>query len=148
MAVKTVIKNAALAKVVDSSVANLEAAATNGAKALAVATKKSKQSSAEGKRLSKKRITLMKRSKSAGAKAKKDPVAANKKALATVNKELAAIRKAAAKNKTVRVANFEELSGLRISCRRLAAYTRVLAAADKVLNKPKKKTRRRKKAKA
>ena len=51
---KTIIKNAALAKVIDSSLTNLEAATANGAKALALATKNSKQSSAEGKRLSKK----------------------------------------------------------------------------------------------
>jgi len=143
---KKIIKNAALAKVIDSSLSNLEAATANGAKALAVATKNSKQSSAEGKRLSKKRITLIKRRKTASAKVKKDPIAANKKALNAVDKELAAIRKAAAKNKLVRVANFEELSGLRVSCRRLSAYSKAIAAADKALNKPKKKTRRRKAA--
>jgi hypothetical protein len=141
---KPVIKNAALAKVVDTSLANLEAATANGAKALALATKNSKKSSAEGKRLSKKRVALIKRSKSTAAKAKKDPVAANKKALKAVTKELAAIRKEAAKNKIVKVANFEELSGLRVSCRRLAAYGKALTASDRVLNKPKKKNRRRK----
>jgi hypothetical protein len=141
---KPVIKNAALAKVIDTSLANIETASANGANALALATKKSKQSSAEGKRLSKKRVTLIKRRKAAGTKAQKDPVAANKKALKAVDKELAAIRKDAAKNKTVRVANFEELSGLRVSCRRLSAYNKALTAADRVLNKPKKKTRKRK----
>jgi hypothetical protein len=141
---KPVVKNAALTKVVDTSLANLEAATANGAKALALATKNSKQSSAAGKRLSKKRVALIKRSKSAAAKAKKDPVAANKKALNAITKELAAIRKEAAKNKIVKAANFEELSGLRISCRRLSAYGKAIAAADRVLNKPKKKTRRRK----
>ncbi|GJM05782.1 MAG: hypothetical protein DHS20C09_17780 [marine bacterium B5-7] len=143
---KTIIKNAALAKVIDNSLTNLEAATANGAKALALATKNSKQSAAEGKRLSKKRITLIKRRKTASAKAQKDPIAANKKALSAVDKELAAIRKAAAKNKVVRAANFEELSGLRVSCRRLSAYSKAITAADKVLNKPKKKTRRRKAA--
>ncbi len=148
VAKKTVIKNAALEKVTDSSLANLEAANANGANALAVATKKSKQSSAEGKRLSKKRVALIKRNKTAAAKAKKDPVAENKKALSAVVKELAAVRKDAAKNKTVRAADFAELSGLRATCRRLAAYTKAIAAADRVLNKPKKKVRRRKKASA
>ncbi len=143
---KTIIKNAALAKVIDSSLTNLEAATTNGAKALVLATKNSKQSSAEGKRLSKKRMTLIKRRKTAAAKVKKDPIAANKKALSAVDKELTAIRKAAAKNKTVKAANFEELSGLRVSCRRLSAYSKAIASADRVLNKPKKKTRRRKAA--
>jgi hypothetical protein len=141
---KPVIKNAALVKVIESSLSNLEAATANGAKALALATKKSKQSSAEGKRLSKKRVTLIKRRKTAAAKAKKDPVAANTKALKAVERELAAIRKDAAKNKTVRVANFEELSGLRANCKRLNAYSKAIAAADRVLNKPKKKARRRK----
>ena len=141
---KPVVKNAALVKVIDTSLANLGTATTNGAKALALATKKSKQSSAEGKRLNKKRVTLIKRQLTAKAKANKDPVAANKNALKAVDKELAAIRKAVAKNKVVNSANFAELSGLRVSCRRLTAYGKALAAADRVLNKPKKKARRRK----
>jgi hypothetical protein len=148
VAKKTVIKNTALVKVLDTSLTNLEAANANGAKALAAATKKSKQSSAEGKRLSKKRVALIKRNKTAAAKAKKEPVAANKKALNEVVKELAAVRKEAAKNKIVRAADFAELSGLRVSCRRLTAYSKAIAAADKVLNKPKKKVRRRKKVAA
>jgi hypothetical protein len=141
---KPVIKNTALVKVIDTSLANLETATTNGAKALALATKKNKQSSAEGKRGNKKRVTLIKRRKTAAAKAKKDPVVANKNALKAVVKELAAIRKEVAKNKIVKAANFEELSGLRVSSRRLAAYSKALSAADRVLNKPKKKTRKRK----
>ena len=141
---KPVIKNTALVRVIDTSLANLETAATNGVRALALATKKNKQSSAEGKRLNRKRVALIKRRIAAGKKAKKNPDAANKRALATVNRELAAIRKAVAKNKIVNAANFEELSGLRVSRRRLAAYMRTLAAADRVLNKPKKKTRKRK----
>jgi len=141
---KPAVKNAALAKVIDTSLANLGAAAKKGASALAAATKKSKRSSVEGKRLNKKRVALIKRQLTAAAKAKKDPVAANKNALKAVVRELAAIRKAVAKNKAVNSANFAELSGLRGSCRRLTAYGRALAAADRVLNKPKKKTRRRK----
>ena len=141
---KPVIKNTALVIVIDTSLANLETATTNGAKALALATKKNKQSSAEGKRSNKKRVTLIKRRKTAAAKAKKDPVAANKNALKAVVKELAVIRNEVAKNKIVKAANFEELSGLRVSSRRLAAYSKALSAADRVLNKPKKKTRKRK----
>ncbi len=141
---KSVVKNIALVKVLDTTLANLDMATTNGAKALALATKNSKQSALEGRRLSKKRVTLIKRRKAAAAKAQKDPVAANKAALKAVDKELAAIRKAAAKNRTVKAANFDELSGLRTSCKRLNAYTKAIAAADKALNKPKKKVRRRK----
>jgi len=141
---KPVIKNTALVRVIDTSLANLETATTNGVKALALALKKSKQSATEGKRLNRKRVTLIKRRITAGNKAKKNPDAANKKALTAVNRELAAIRKAAAKNKIVKAANFEELSGLRVSCRRLAAYMKTLTAADRALNKPKKKTRKRK----
>lgn len=141
---KPVIKNTALVKVIDTSLTNLETATTNGVKALALATKKSKQSSTEGRRLNKKRVTLIKRRKTAAAKAKKDPDAANKKVLKAVDKELAAIRKEVAKNKIVKAANFEELSGLRVSCRRLEAYMKTLAAADRALNKPKKKTKKRK----
>ena len=108
------------------------------------ATIKGKNLSAEAKRLGKKRKTLNNRRNSAAAKAKKDPVVANRNALRKVARELADVRKAVAKNKPVKAANFGELSGLRISCRRLAAYGRALAAADKALNKPKKKSRKRK----
>ncbi len=143
---KSVVKNVSLVKVLDTSLASLEMATTNGSAALALATKNSKQSAAEGKRLSKKRVTLIKRRKAASAKAQKDPVAVNKNALKAVDKELAAIRKAAAKNKAIKAANFDELSGLRVSCRRLNAYTKAIAAADRALNKPKKKTKKRKAA--
>jgi len=141
---KPVIKNTALVRVIDTSLANLETATTNGVKALALATKKSKQSATEGRRLNRKRVALIKRRIATGKKAKKNPDAATKKALTVVNRELAAIRKAVAKNKIVKAANFEELSGLRVSCRRLAAYMKTLAATDRILNKPKKKTRKRK----
>ena len=143
---KPVIKNAALVKMIDTSLTNLEAATVNGVKALALATKNSKQLSAEGRRLSKKRVTLIKRRKTAAAKVKKDPVAANRNALKAVDKDLVAIRKHAAKNKIVKAAGLEELSGLRVSCRQLVAYSKALTTADKVLNKPKKKVRRRKSA--
>ncbi len=148
VAKKTVIKNTALVKTTETALANLETANANAEKALAAATKKNKQSSAEGKRLSKKRVALIKRNKTAALRLKKDPVAANKKALNDIAKELAAVRKDAAKNKIVRAADYAELSDLRISCRRLAAYTKAITAADKVLNKPKKKVRRRKKKSA
>ncbi len=141
---KTVVKNASLAKVIDTALDNLEKANANGAKALANATKKGKKLSAEAKRLGKKRKTLNNRRNSAAAKAKKYPVVANRNALKKVARELADVRKAVAKNKPVKAANFGELSGLRISCRRLAAYGKALAAADKALNKPKKKARKRK----
>lgn len=138
------IKNAALVKTLETSLTNLENANINGAKALASATATAKKHSAESKRLNKKRMTLIKRRKAAAARAQKDPVAANNQALKAVDKELAMIRKAVAKSNQVKSAQYEELSGLRISCRRLAAYSKALAAADRVLNKPKKKTRRRK----
>jgi hypothetical protein len=143
---KSVVKNVALVKALDTSLANLEMATANGSAALALAMKNSKQSALEGKRLSKKRVTLAKRRKAAAARAQKDPVVANKSALKAVDKELAAIRKEVAKNRAAKAANFEELSGLRTSCRRLTAYTKAIAAADKVLNKPKKKTKKRKAA--
>lgn len=141
---KKIIKNSALTKVIVSSLTNLEAATIAGSKALLHATKKSKQSSTEGKRISKKRITLIKRRKAAATKSRNNPIAANKKALNIIDKELADTRKAAAKNKSARAVLFEELSGLRINCRRLIAYNKALTVTDKILNKPKKKIRKRK----
>ena len=138
------IKNIALVKVIDTSLAALGTAEANAAEALTLATKKNKQLSDEGKRLNKKCVTLIKLSKTAGVKTKKDPVAENKKALKMADKELAAIRKELATNKMVKTANLEELSSLRVSSRQLAAYIKALAAADRVLNKPKKKTKKRK----
>lgn len=141
---KPVIKSLALIKVIDTSLANLETATVKGTEALAFQTKKSKQLSTEGKRLNKKRVALIKRRKRAGEKVKKDPAVANKNELKVIDKELVAIRKSVAKNKVVKAANFEELSGLRVSCRRLVAYSKALVASDKALNKPKKKTKKRK----
>ncbi len=141
---KSVVKNASLAKVIETSLENLGKANANGTNALANATKIGKKLSAESKRLNKKRQTLSKRRNSAAAKARKDPVADNKNALKKVDKELAAVKKGIAKIKPVKAANSAELSGLRNSCRRLAAYGKALVAADIALNKPKKKAKKRK----
>jgi hypothetical protein len=95
-------------------------------------------------RLSKKRATLLKRKKLATTRVQKEPSADNNKALRDVKKELDSVTKELGKAKIVKDANNAELSDLRASLKRATAYRKGVAAADKVLNKPKKKSRRKK----
>ena len=85
----------------------------------------------------------MKRKKLATTRVKKEASADNKKALRDVTKELDTIKKELDKAKIAKDANNAELSELRTSLKRATVYRKGVAAADKVLNKPKKKARRK-----
>jgi len=145
---KSVAKSAAVAKVVDSSLAALTTANSDSEKAVAALSKIAKKLTAEGKRLSKKRATLSKRKKATTAKLKKASDAATKKLLTATVKELNAVKKDAAKSSAAKSANAAELSGLKASAKRTKAYLAVIAKADKILNKPKKKKRKKRAKKA
>jgi len=140
---KKVVKSASLVKTIDNALAALDAANVNGAAAVAELSKTAKKLTAEGKRLSKKRATLSKRKRTATAKLKKTGDAAVKKLINTTEKELNAVKKLAAKSSAAKSANAEELRGLKAQAKRSKAYMTVLAKADKVLNKPKKKRRKK-----
>ena len=85
--------------------------------------------------------SLTKRNTTASAKLKKEASATNKKAVAAVVKELKATNAALTKVRTSKAAVLTELASLKSSSKRLNAYTKAIAAADKVLNKPVKKRR-------
>ena len=75
---------------------------------------------------------------------KKDASAANKKAAAAVAKDLKATKSALDKARTNKAKVSAELAGLKSAAKRLNAYTKAIAAADKVLNKPARKRAKRK----
>jgi len=141
---KAVVKSAVMAKTLESALAGLATVCESGGNAVDSRAKDGKKLAASSKRLSKKRTTLGKRKKTAAARLKKDATADNRNALKAVEKELAMVSKEAAKVKKEKDANNAELSGLRDSVKRANAYAKGIAAADRVLNKPKKKARRKK----
>jgi len=143
---KAVVKSAAIAKTLDSALAGLNSICDSGTKALDASAGEAKKLAVLSKRLSKKRMTLSKRKKTATARLKKDATADNRKALSAVVKELGMVTREIAKVKKVKDANNAELSGLRETVKRATAYMKGVTAADKVLNKPKRKTRRKKAA--
>ena len=77
---------------------------------------------------------------------KKDASVANKKALAAIKKDVAAIKKEAEKVKKMKLAVSDELATLKAASKRAIAYAKGVTAADKALNKPVKKKRRKKAA--
>ena len=141
---KPVIKAAALDKTINASTESLTKACGNAVTAVTTKSAEAKKLLAEVKRHLKKKSTLTKRSKTAEAKLKKDTNAANKKAVAAVAKELKATKAALDKTRASKAVVLTELASLKASSMRLTAYTKAIAVADKVLNKPAKKRRKRK----
>jgi len=140
---KRIVKSHAVEKAVNSAMSTLSNAGVECSKSITAATKQAKSYLAEAKRLGKKRVMLLKRKKSAAARLKKTANAVNRKAHKAVEKELAAVKKAIAKLTPVKSAHAIELSSLKASLKRITAYTGVLGKADKLLNKPKKKKRKK-----
>lgn len=143
---KAVVKSAAIAKILDSSLAGLTTICDGGGKALDKSAKEAKKLATLSKRLGKKRTTLGKRKKTAEARLKKDATTDNRKALAVVVKELKVVTLEFAKVKKIKDANNAELSGLRATVKRAAAYMKGITTADNVLNKPTRKAPRKKSA--
>ncbi len=144
----TVMKSAALEKLVSGSMNNLQVACDDGAKAVATRSSEAKKLLAESKRISKKRAILIRRRKTTALKLKKVADAATRKALRDVEKELTAIKKMAEKVRINKTSLAEELKALKENQKRAATYLNVIEKADKILNKPKKKKRRRRVKKA
>lgn len=138
---KRIVKNDAVEKAVNSAMSTLSSAGVECSKSVAAATKQAKTYLNEAKRLGKKRATLLKRKKSAAARLKKTANAVNRKAHKAIEKELAVVKKAIAKLTPVKSAHAIELTSLKASLKRITTYTGVLDKADKLLNKPKKKKR-------
>lgn len=140
---KKIVKGDDLLDAVDSAVSVIEQIYTNAIKAIVVATKDNTKLTKETKRISKKRSVLMKKKKSATAKVKKSPISANKKALKSVEKDITAIIKESDKISVQKSDISEELVTLKTVSKRTIAYMQGVKAADKVLNKPKAKPKKK-----
>lgn len=141
---KTVIKATALDKTIDASTESLSKAHGHASAAVTKKTAEAKKLTVEVKRHTKKKATLAKRIKTATTKFKKDANAANKKAVAAVTKEMITIKSALDKSRAHKALVALELSALKAASKRLTAYTKAVAAADKILNKPVPKKKKRK----
>ena len=144
---KPVIKAAALGKTLDAHAESLSKASSHAATAITKKTAEAKKLLADVKRHTRKKGTLAKRIKTATTKLKKEANAANKKAVAAVTKEMNSIKSALDKSRAHKALVAIELTALKAASTRLTAYTKAVAAADKALNKPAKKKKKRKAAK-
>ena len=144
---KPIIKAAALDKTISTATDSLSKACGEATTAVTVKTDEAKKLTVEVKRLTKKKAVLTKRSKTAAARLKKDANAINKKAMATVTKDKKATQSALDKARTSKAVVSTELAALKAASKRLTAYTKSIAAIEKVLNKPAKKRIKRKAAK-
>lgn len=144
---KPVIKAAALENTIKASTDSLTTACSNAVTAVTKKTAEAKKLTAEVKRHTRKKVTLTKRNRTAAAKSKIAPNATNKKALIAVAKDLKAAMTALDKARASKAVVSTELAALKAAAKRLTAYTKAIAAADKVLNKPAKKRIKRKVAK-
>ncbi len=134
-------------KTVDDAIANLKNAAISTSKAVVDTTKNKKKLLIESKRLAKKLASLMKKKKSARAALNKDSSATNRKVLKNIEKDISVNKKEVAKITAEKSMAIAELSSLKIISKRAAGYVKALASADKTINKPKKKRRKKKSTK-
>ena len=144
---KAVATSASVNKKIASALEALNAANSDSDAAVDTRSKAGKKLTAEVKKLSKKRATLMKRKKAASKKDKNDSTGETRKAVKSPTRKIADVKKALDKAKTAKSANAEELAALKAAQRQVNAYNKVIEKADKVLNKPQKTARRKKRAK-
>ena len=137
------VKNASAAKLVDSSIENLVSTDTQVNKAVTAISKEVKALGKSIKTLSNKRKALTKKKIAATKKTKKEPSAVNKKAGKTIVREIDINKKESTKLSTKKTILSDELKELRITQKRTSLYIKAVAAADKVLAKPKKKKRKK-----
>ncbi len=142
---KPVVKAAALDKKITASTDSLTKACGDAVIAVTAKTAENKKLTAEIKRHAKKKAVLTKRRKATAAKLKKIANAENKKSVAAVTKEMKSVQSALDKARASKSAVSTELAALKASSKRLTAYTKAISAIDKVLNKPVKKKRAKKK---
>ena len=144
---KPVVKAAALDKAVNATVDVMSTAATAANSAVIKVAAEVKKLTVEVKRQTKKKGVLAKRNVAAKAKLKKVADATNKKLVSTVGKELKSVTSAQSKARVSKAIVATELASLKVAQKRLNAYSKAIAAADKVLNKPVKKRAKTKKSK-
>lgn len=141
---KALIKGGALEKLVDSAVDNMKSALASGSAAIDVHSKEVKSLNTLSARLRKKRAALLKRKKATSSKLKKSPNAESRKLLRDVERELVSVRKELGKTTSAKEAAAGELSVLKSNFKKVSLYSKGIEKADKALNKPAKKKKRRK----
>ena len=139
---KTLIRSTQFVNTIDISVERLNEVLNSGEVAVAKRSKDSIQQLALIRRLKKKKQTLQNRKNRATANQKKTPSADNAKQIRVSGREIASIKKQLTKATALRQANLAELSVLRVNLRRASAYVKAINAAEKQLNKPKRRRRR------
>lgn len=140
---KTVARSANIDKSISTALENLASACVNGKNAIDARTKVNKKLASVLKRLNKKRATLVTRKKAAAEKVRKSASVETRKDLKTASNNLAAVTKEAAKTRTQKRPIAEELAALKAGQRNAAAYVKAIDAANRQLNKPKKKSRKK-----
>ncbi len=139
---KTLIRSTQFVNTIDISVERLNEVLNSGEVAVAKRSKDSIQQLALIRRLKKKKQTLQNRKNRATANQKKTPSADNAKQIRVSGREIVSIKKQLTKATALRQANLAELSVLRVNLRRASAYVKAINAAEKQLNKPKRRRRR------
>ena len=142
---KPVTRNSVIANSIDSAIYNLEAALEKANRAVAVRSAESKKMLNESRRLRKRHTAQMNRKKRAIAAEKKNSTVDTRKAVRVTTSELNATKKAIAKVAGARQLVLEELSGLKESQQNVSAYVKGIYAADRAIEKSKKKKRARRK---
>ena len=142
---KPVTRNSVIANSIDTAVYNLETALEKVNKAVAVRSAESKKMLNESKRLRKRHTTQMNRKRRAIAAEKKNSTVDTRKAVRAATSELNATKKAIAKVTGARQLLLDELSGLKQSQQSVNAYVKGIYAADRAIEKSKKKKRARRK---
>jgi hypothetical protein len=137
-----------IAKKIQVATENLLTAKNDGEVAASSLEKDRKKLLAENKRIAKKRAVLSRKKKAATNRLKKSPNAENRKAVNSISKELTTVNKVGVKARAARSANAEELKSVKTSLKQASTYIALIAKADKVLNKPKKKRARKRVVKA
>jgi len=140
---KTMVKSAAIDKVIDNAVTALRASCDNVAAAVEARAKDAKKFTAESKRIARKKATLTRRKRTLTARYKKIGGADTRKQLTATTKELAAVNKDGVRNRAVKSVNATELAALKASLKKTRAYLKEIDKADKTLNKPRRRRRRR-----
>ena len=143
---KTIAKSAAVQSKIAVALGALGAACTDSNQAVATRTKTNKKLTTELKQLNRRRRVLAKRKLTAATKAKKVPGVETRKALRAADKDLVATRKALVKARAAKAGNSGELAGLKTAQRQSNAYWKAITQVDRVLNKPKKAKRAKRKA--
>ena len=141
-----IVKGSSLASKIRIATENLLLAKAEGETAESSLEKDRKKLLAENKRLTKKRGVLTRKKQIAANRLKKTPNAENRKAASSIIKELTVIKKAADKARAAKNASTEELNSVKTALKQASAYISMMEKADKVLNKPRKKVRKKRRA--